>query len=235
MMKCPDLSHGLLHRGSLVVLLLAACVTAGHAEDVSGWYFGVNGGIGRNEYKTAFVDNQYRSQAAAAGDTLTYDSNAAHRDEDVWWVDTGYLPWAYLGLEAEFFHLPEFTHRNFGTAVSSNGNESVITVGGVTSHGPALSLIGRLPLTDAFEADIHVGDYLGKSSLVAGLQVGSNYEVSTVSTTRSSLLAGVGGAYTFAGHWSVRFDFLHFNKVGDGHEVGQFDVNMLTVGAAFTF
>jgi hypothetical protein len=234
-MKRTTLSHGPLHRGPLVLLILAAGVTAAHADEVSGWNFGVNGGLGRNEYKTAFVDDQYRSQAAAAGDTLTYDSNAAHRNEDVWWVESGYLPWSYLGFEAAFFHLPEFTHRNVGTAVSSSGSESVITVGGVTSHGPAVSLIGRLPLTDTFEADIHVGDYLGKSSLTAGLHVGSNYQVSKVSTTRSSLLAGVGGGYSFAGHWSVRLDVLHFNKVGDGREVGQFDVNMVTVGAAFTF
>jgi opacity protein-like surface antigen len=47
-------------------------------------------------------------------------------------------------------------------------------------------------------------------------------------------LAGLGASYTVAGHWSVRIDYLRFNKTGDT-EVGKFSVNLASAGVSYTF
>jgi hypothetical protein len=208
---------------------------AARAEDTGGWYLGANIGEGRNAYDTSYPDDQYRAAAVAAGDTLAFSSSSAHRYQDAWWVNGGYLPWQFFGLEAAFFRLPELTHRANATLDTPSGNEPVVTTATVTSHGPALSLVGRLPLTDAFEADFRIGDYLGKSALKAGLLLNSTYSVTSLSSSHSSLLVAVGGAYTVAGHWSVRLDLLHFNKVGNSGGVGQFNVDLATAGVSYTF
>jgi opacity protein-like surface antigen len=49
------------------------------------------------------------------------------------------------------------------------------------------------------------------------------------------LLAGVGAAYSFAGHWSVRVDYLRVDKTGDSGSSGKFSVNVASAGVSFTF
>jgi len=98
-----------------------------------------------------------------------------------------------------------------------------------------VSLIGRLPLTESFEADLRVGDYYGKAVLDNQITVGSKGVSLSSSKSNSSLLAGVGGAYTFGGHWSIRLDYLRVNQTGDTNTVGKFSVNLATAGVSYTF
>jgi hypothetical protein len=205
------------------------------ADALSGLYVGGNFGAARSDYNTAFVDDQFQRAAAGDGDNLKIRSSTAHRDGDAWWVDAGYLPWAYVGFDAAFFHLPEVTHRSSGTLAGPAASLPLITTATVTSHGPALSLVGRVPLAESLEVNLRLGDYFGKTTLTTGYELDAAYSSSPQSATKSSLLIGVGGAYTFAGHWSLRLDYLRLNKAGDGTTVGTYSMNMATAGVEFIF
>lgn len=224
--------------GSMCAAVVLCGTTFGRtvrADALSGLYVGGSFGRSQNDYGTAFVDDQYQQAAGEVGDELKFNSASTQRTADTWWADLGFLPWQYVGFDASFIHLGELTHRATGTLLAATGDKPVLTTATVVSRGPALSLVARLPLTDSLDLDLRLGDYYGKTILTHGLDFQSKYTVAAQSASASSLLAGVGGAYTFAGHWSVRLDYLRINRAGDGNTVGNYSANLATAGVTFTF
>jgi opacity protein-like surface antigen len=231
---------GILKRARITIVSIVtvmggvACAHAARADGLSGVYVGGSFGWAQNEYDPAYINDLYISSAKDAGDALKYRSTSVHKADDAWWANAGYMAWPYLGIDASFIHLGEWTYRGTGSVQTSDGRLPVITTGTVTSHGPALALLARLPLADSLDADIRVGDYYGKTTLVSGLDFNSKYTTTVQSTSKSSLLLSAGAVYTFVGHWSVRLDYLRVNQAGGG-QTGKYDVNVAAAGVAFTF
>jgi opacity protein-like surface antigen len=208
---------------------------AARADALSGAYVGANFARALNSYNTGFIDQQYVSQATAFGDSLDVTSRSVHRFDDVWWLNAGYFFTPYVGVDAAFLHLGEVRYKTTGVIDIGGVDDATTTSTEITSRGPALSLLGRLPLTDSFEADLRLGDYIGKSVFYNRIDLLAQSSVVTASRTTSSLLAGAGAAYTLAGHWSVRVDYLRVNKTGDSAAGGKFSVNLASAGVSFTF
>ncbi|HME41108.1 MAG TPA: outer membrane beta-barrel protein, partial [Steroidobacteraceae bacterium] len=155
---------------------------------------------------------------------------------DAWWANAGYYFIPYVGIDAAFLHIGELRYIAVGQVNGSIGNQPFSTENEVTSHGPALSLMLRLPLAESFAADLRLGDYYGKATWNNTLSVGANSAFTTpTSKSASSLLAGVGASYTIGGHVSIRLDYLRVNKTGSADTTGKFSVNLATAGVAFTF
>jgi hypothetical protein len=205
------------------------------ADDLSGAYLGGNFGRARNSYDTGFIDGQIASAAAASGDTVDFTARSIQRMSDAWWADTGYFFTPYVGIDAAFLHIGEIRYVAVGQLTSFFGNQSISTENEVTSHGPALSLILRLPLTESFAANLRLGDYYGKATWDNSINVGANSTFTPSTKSESSLLAGVGAAYTIGGHVSIRFDYLRVNKTGSSDTTGKFSVNLATAGVSYTF
>jgi hypothetical protein len=201
------------------------------ADGLSGVYVGGNFGRAQNEYHTAFIDDQYVNLAKSDGDTLKFTSSSVHRTDNTWWADAGYMIGPYVGVDASFFHLGELTHLAKGEVET----EPLVAAATLTSHGPALSLVARLPLLESLDLEARLGDYYGRTTVVSISGVNSKYAQAKTTSTASSLLAGVGAAYTFARHWSIRLDYLRVNQAGNGNTVGKYNVNLGTAGVAFTF
>jgi hypothetical protein len=212
-----------------------ACANSTWADGLTGFYLGGSFGGVRNDFDANVLDGQYQRAAAAFGDKLKLASSSVQRDSEVWSVNAGYMPWAYLGFDLSFLRLGELTHRSVGTLEESTGNEPAVISATLASHGPALALLGRLPLTDALDLDIRLGDYYGKASLTNGFTNDSKYRGSTEAVSSSSLLLGVGAAYSFAGHWSARLDYLRINGANVGGDFGKYNANLATVGVTYTF
>jgi hypothetical protein len=220
----------------LCALIVLSVIDAqpSRADGLSGLYFA--GGFGRaeNTYDTGFLDDPYVTSAAAAGYKLKFTSSSVQRWDDTWWSGAGYMVWNYVGIDAMFLHAGELTHRATGE-LKNLGDEPFDDTAAVTSHGPALSMLLRLPLAESFALDMRLGDYYAKTTLTAGTFYRSKYTQGIQTHNGSSLLAGLGAAYTFAGHWSLRLDYLRVNDAGAGAIVGKYSVNLATVGASFTF
>jgi hypothetical protein len=204
------------------------------ADDLSGAYLGGNFGRARNSYGTGFIDDQIASSAANLGDTVTYTAKSIKRMSDAWWVDTGYLVTPYVGIEAAFLHIGEFKYLAYGT-LKGSASQPLGTTTEVISHGPALSVILRVPLSESFQAELRLGDYFGKTTLDTNVTVASRSAFTALTKTTSGVLASVGAAYNIGGHWSVRVDYLRVNDTGDKNTVGKFSVNLATAGISFTF
>jgi len=217
-----------------VMLGGAAADRNAFADGLSGAYLGGNFGRARSSYDTGSIDSQIASLVADSGDTVNFTDRSIQRMSDAWWVNAGYFFNPYIGLDAAFLHVGEIKYIAVGTLTGLGGNQSISSATEVSTHGPALSLIARLPLSENFAVDLRVGDYFGKAIFNNLITVDANSAATDASKTNSSLLAGVGASYTVAGHWSVRLDYLRVNKTGDS-DVGKFSVNLATAGVSYTF
>jgi|ERR1700733_14253865 opacity protein-like surface antigen len=218
-----------------ILLGAAALAQSVPADDLSGAYLGGNFGRARSAYDTGFIDGQIASAAAESGDTVDFTARSIQRISDAWWADTGYFFTPYVGIDAAFLHVGEMRYVAGGRLTNLFGSQTIGTENEVTSHGPALSLILRLPLTESFAADLRLGDYYGKASLDDSVNVGSHSTSTFASKSSSSLLAGVGVSYTIAGHLSIRLDYLRIDKTGSDDTIGKFSVDLATAGVSYTF
>jgi hypothetical protein len=227
---------GIFLRIVLVTSAVLGFCTGARADDAdAGAYLGANFGRAHNTYDTGFIDSELATAVAGDSDTATYRARSTQRMSDVWWADGGYLFNPYVGIEAAFFHLGEIKYWAVGTLTTPIGGNFLSTKSDISSKGPALSLVLRLPLTSAFEADLRVGDYYGKTTANTLVTFNSTSVPNSTTKSSSSLLVGVGAAYTIAAHWSLRADLLRVNNAGDSSSVGTFSVNLVTLGASFTF
>jgi hypothetical protein len=225
---------------SVLVMCVSVCCGAllcggVRADDGSSVYVGANFGRALNTYNTGFLDQEFVSEVTEFGDSLDVTSRSVHRFNDVWWGNAGYFFTPYVALDAAFLHLGEVRYKSVAVLGVDGTASTATTSMEVTSRGPALSLVGRLPLTDWLEADLRIGDYIGKSVFYNRIDLLGQSSIVTSSKTTSSLLAAVGGAYTFLGHWSVRLDYLRVNKTGDSATSGKYSVNLASAGVSFTF
>jgi hypothetical protein len=226
----------LLRWTALTTIVTVGVYAEARADDAdAGVYFGGNFGRAHNTYDTGFIDSELAAVAAADDDSVSYSARSTRRMSDVWWADVGYLFNPYVGLEAAFFHVGEIKYWAVGTLTTPFDTRFLSTKSEISSKGPALSLVLRLPLTNALDVDLHVGDYYGKTTANVLVTIDSSSTPNPTIKSSSSLLVGVGAAYTVAAHWSVRADLLRVNKAGDSSTVGTFSVNLVTLGASYTF
>jgi len=217
-----------------LLILGAAFAQGAPAVDFSGLFLGGNYGRAYNGYDTSTIDSAFQSSAASAGDTLSKSSGHVQRGLNAWWFNAGYWFLPNFGVDAAYLHLGSWNYNAVGTLKTLAGNEPITTGAAVTSRGPALSLLARLPLTESFEVDARVGDYYGRTSLNTFFNLNSQYTATPASASSSSLLLGVGGGFTFAGHWCIRVDYLRINQAGTGN-TGKYSVNFPSAGVTYTF
>jgi len=220
----------------LVALLAGAIAPAGPAcaQDLSGLYFGASAGRSQIGYDNSSYADQQAIIAAPYG-TVQWTRYSLHKRSDAWWVNTGYMHWQYVGVEASYLHLGELTYRTSGVFTpNSAAPRTVSATTSLLSRGPALSLVLRVPVAESLDVNLRVGDYYARTTVRNGLAV-TSYDVTTTSTSGSSLLLGAGASYVFDGHWSARLDFLHISGAGDAATTGRYSAGVVTLGASYTF
>jgi hypothetical protein len=216
-----------------LVVVIGALGQPARAVDVSGLFVGGDFGRSQIVYDLSRYEGQLQGQADEFG-ALAFTTHSAHTNSNAWWVDAGYLWSPNFGIEASFLHLGELTSRDSGVYTPSGGSsETVIATTALRSSGPALAALFRLPLMESLAVDLRIGDYLGRTELTTGLALQS-YTASTQPERTSSLLVGVGAAYTFGANWSARIDYLRVNKAGN-NSVGTYNVAVAAIGVRYTF
>jgi len=220
---------------SAAVVLAALVTGAARADDFSSFYLGGNFGRARNSYDTAGnIDSQIYSEAQSAGETAQFTRRDIKKMSDAWWADVGYFFTPNFAIDAAFMHLGEIKYGATGTLTSTAGSQSLETTDEAISHGPALALVFRVPLTESLAIDLRAGDYYGKTVFDSAVTVNSNLFFEATTKTKSALLAGFGASYNLTGHCAVRVDYLHVHHAGDA-AVGVYNVNLVTGGLSFFF
>jgi opacity protein-like surface antigen len=221
--------------GVLVLLAFAALDRTACAADLSGLYIGASAGIAKIEYDNSAYQTLLQSEIAGIG-TLDFTSASLHDRKTAWWANAGYMAWPYVGIDASYLHLGELYNQVNGTGTSLDGTTSnfVGAATRISSKGPALGLLFRVPLMENFDLNLRLADYYARSTLTNILNA-FQYSTTIQTANRSSLLAGFGASYTFFGRWSARLDYLRVEHAGDSATTGKYNADMLAIGASYTF
>ncbi|MFO7326136.1 MAG: outer membrane beta-barrel protein [Pseudomonadota bacterium] len=146
----------------------------------------------------------------------------------------GYQASPYFAVEAAYIDLGKAKYEAEG--IVDNGGGPMDASSDLTSDakGPALSLLGMLPVSDRFSLDARVGAMLGKSKVkfTASLQGESASESDSESGT--TIFFGVGFTWLINERVGIRVGYTKFSDVrsalGD-----EFDVDRIAAGLKVSF
>jgi opacity protein-like surface antigen len=206
------------------VLFLFA-MTAGAAEP--GFYVTASSGLGEEDPKSAGIN---------VGNSL----GVFHIDPDSVEVDSDKLAWSVgLGYRINRYLAGELEYVDFGTTdVTENYSTNTpgapipfptVIVSRYSSNvtGPALSVLGTLPVGANFELFLRGGALFASREFEFGL--GSLDE----KFSRTVWLAGAGVTWSFAKRWAVRAEFQKTGKLGESIVSGETQLQRMSLGVLF--
>jgi len=216
---------------SAVALALGLPMAATAAD--TGPYIGAMVGYSSIDVAKSDWDAAALDAFSSVGGTL--NSTSLSKNGTAFGVTIGYDYLPNLGIELSYIDLGKAKGSADGTAPSAGGTVALHIDGTFKSHGPALALTGVLPFGQGWTADARVGVFYGDTAI--DLTASSNGVSASASESKStaSFMGGVGVGYAFNPNWSVRLDYLYFNKVGDENTTGQADVNVVSLGLRYVF
>ncbi|HUO78536.1 MAG TPA: outer membrane beta-barrel protein [Steroidobacteraceae bacterium] len=216
---------------SLAAIGLALPLAA-HAAQGFGLYVGAQGGYSEVGISQSDWDAAALAAFSAAGGTLT--STSVDKGATPWGVNAGFQLMRFFAIEAAYYDLGKAKATADGTVLNGDVTVPVHVAGDFQSSGPALAVIGIIPLGH-LSIDGRVGAYYGDTK--ATFTATSNGVSSSTSASKSTATAmgGVGLAWIFNDYFSLRLDYLYFDKVGDKNTTGTANVNVGTLGFRFHF
>lgn len=212
--------------------LLTMIFSESAAAEGGGMYVGATFGRVLSTYRHSDLDG---ALVSAFNDQITLGSTSIHKNETTWSLDIGYMVSPHFGVEASYLNLGTLKYRAAGTEAASAGGQSVSVDLDMTSRGPALALVGVLPMTNAWAVDARVGAYDGKTRTGVTSQVGSSTHSDSASKASVSLLIGVGASYTLSEHWAFRLNYLRLNHVSEKVLNRAFTVDLVSAGLSCAF
>jgi OOP family OmpA-OmpF porin len=214
------------------VMSLTSAVTM---ADDTGFYVGANVGRVLSTYRRSELDAGLNQGFGGTADGFTLGPSSVDKDHVMWSADIGYMLSRYYGVEASYLYLGSLKYSAFGTQASFSGDSEVAFNTDFKTHGPAVAVLGVLPMSNLWEVDARIGAYAGTTVSRYNSAVGTNTLSGKVSKHSTSLLVGFGTGFTLTSHCTVRLDYLRLEHVDEKVFDRSFNVDLVTVGAAYVF
>jgi opacity protein-like surface antigen len=218
---------------STAVALGLALPLAATAAD-SGAYLGALVGYSSVDIKSSDWDAAALDAfASLPGGTLT--STKLDKNDTGFGVTVGYQFMPNLALEAYYLDLGKAKGTATGTALNGTVTVPLTITGDFKSKGPAVAVVGILPFAEGWAVDLRAGLYYGKTEVALSASSGGVSSGDSLSKEKSSFMGGIGASYSFTDNWSVRLDYLYFDKVGDKNTTGEANVGLAALGVRYRF
>ena len=226
------------------VLLLAALAASlfdarAAAQESGALYVGGNFGYALSSYGRKALDDALTSNVNSAGDALTLDAAFVHDKEGMWSADLGYMMSPNFSVEASYLDLETLKYFASGTeeslAAPYLGPNPLATKVDISSRGPALALIGVLPMTNDWYVSARAGAYEGKTTSDYRILAGTSLAIGSESASSTTFLAGAGTTYVLGAHWMLRLDYLYLNQIKEKLLGQSFNVSLVMAGVAYVF
>jgi opacity protein-like surface antigen len=217
-------------------LVAYAAVPHAQATDDSGFYLNANAvrtvrTLEGTELDTGLIG----TVASQGGASLSLASSATQHGDVTWSAGLGYRASAFFAVEASYLDLGQLTYRAAGTETLGSGTGPLSTALQVSSKGPALAVVGILPILEGLEVSLRAGAFDGQTATDYVNSDSVTTDSGRVSKTTTSLLAGAGVSYGFAGHWAVQLQYLHLNALRESLLDQRFNVDVAMAGLTFIF
>jgi hypothetical protein len=189
-----------------ILALLLAGGTASAQEAEFGPYF--EGGFGRTHFDLGKANLDNWAEIPSGASSLDDGDNGYS-------LAVGFRFSRYLAFEAEYLDLGKTSYL-----VKDQGETARLELG---SKGPALSMIGSLPLGNVLSLEGRAGLYFSQVDMTTflvgtGLDIlffDEDYPLEALRSTDPGWMFGAGVAATF-GHWSARVHYDYFNRKAAG-------------------
>jgi len=217
---------------AIVSLGIAAGLPA--VADETGFYAGANALGLLSTYHRADLDSAMTAAFSGADSPLTRGPSSVERTRYSWSVDVGYRVTRNLGVELSYMDLGSLSYSGFGTRpVGSISAEEVHLKLDFRSHGPALAVVGVLPMTNFWDMTARVGAFQARTNTNFRTTAGDGENSGSFSESSTSLLASVGAAFTVTTHCVLRLDYLRIQKIKEKGLDQPFNVDGVTAGLAY--
>lgn len=218
-----------------VAILAFVSVGASAAENYSyerpanSFYIDVKLGRAFLDLPSSEIDGPLANAAQALGATIA-PSNLS-RSSGGYGLGGGYSITRNLGVEVDYYRLGNF----HGTATGSYQGEQFEIMGKANVSGPAVGLVGTLPLNSHWSLDARAAEFYEKVTYSVTASTPSASSTAEVTTSaRSTVILGLGLDYALFDDTSFRLEGLHFNKVVD-ETSGRHSIDAVTFGIRWRF
>jgi len=213
-------------------LALSLASTASLAEG-SGWYFGVTGGQAEADL------------SKAGGDFLAFTFfNAIDADEFLGSTlddsDTsfslfgGYRVSEYFAVEAGYVDFGTMEYRATGMVSPVGLPQTAVTFSAdVEATGFTVAAIGSVPIGNAFDVHGRAGVLFADTELTLGGSMLGVTASESISDNSQDFFYGLGVGLQVGTNWSFSLDWQQFKDVGDDENIGEADVNRLSLGVIY--
>jgi OmpA-OmpF porin, OOP family len=205
--------------GRVVFGILVLVAAASAYADGSGFYGDFDLGVATYSYAT---EVKFPAVTLSAVDPRIKDTS--------WGVNVGYRFIPYFGAEAGYVSLGKGSVPAADASGAGNAHGSV----GFTSKGPTLGLVGAVQAGN-LEAFLKLGYLFAHADLSVAATDGSTKLNTRMTASTPAPVAGLGFRYAFNESWHVKFEFDHYDRVGDAETTGAANINVAALGIGCRF
>jgi opacity protein-like surface antigen len=209
-----------------------------------GFYFGVGGGEAQYEFDRAprlIILTPPPAQPSPPPIFVPpfppIGAVIAVRLNPVWFPgddDTGTALGATVGYQINRYAAAELNYLDLGKLEESDplllfGGGSTTFYRKLETAGPTVSLLGMLPLADAWDVYLRAGIMFADTKVTN--RIGDGSDAATFGS--EAPLWGGGVRFNWGEHWSVRLDYQNIDGVGDNPDIGEAEVEVITLGVLY--
>jgi hypothetical protein len=198
---------------------LAIFATTSSYADDSGFYGDFD--VGRATYSYASEVN-FPAVTLSAVDSRIKDTS--------WGATVGYRFTPHVGTEVGYVSLGKASVP----AADAAGAGIAHGTFSFTSGGPAVALVGAVQV-GYLEMFLKLGYLFAHADLSVAGTDGSTKLNAKVTASTPAPLGGPGLRYAFNDRWHVKFEFDHYDGVGNTQTTGAANINVATLGIGFLF
>lgn len=205
--------------------------------DDTGFYVGANAVSLLSTYRRADLESAMTTAFGSADSNFKMGPSSVERAHYSWQVNFGYMLTQNFGVEVSFLDLGPFHYSGYGSTLSAaDGSPSQVHLDlDVRSHGPALSAVGVLPMTNFWDLEARVGAMEAKTKSSYSTLLGDTSQSGGLSENTTALIASVGTAFTVTTHIVLRLDYLRIQNIKEKGLDRSFNVDGATAGVAYVF
>jgi len=221
-------------KSRLALLTLAALASSPALAAERGFYAGLDLGQASYDLDRRDIDSQIVDAFDSLGLAVLSSSSSTSEDGFTYGITLGYQILPYLAVEASYVDLDDAEYRGSATVTDGFGTADFRTQVTTESSGPALSVLGILPLPRNWEVYARAGVYFSSTDVTARLSSGDVVFAASDSSNSEEFLWGAGVGYS-RDQWTVRLDYQQYTDVGDEDVLGEVNVDRIAFSALYRF
>lgn len=221
-------------RTHLTLLVLATLASSPTLAAERGFYAGFDLGQASYDLDRRDLDGQIVGAFESLGLTVLSGDSSTSEDGFTYGITLGYQVLPYLAVEASYIDLDDAEYRGSATVTDGVTTADFRTQVTTESAGPALSVLGILPLPRNWEVYARAGVYFSNTDVTARLASGDSVSTGDDSSSSEEFLWGAGVGYS-RDQWTVRLDYQQVTDVGDEDVVGEVNIDRIALSALYRF